>query len=177
MGELAGEKLFRPITKRLDPPEQNIPEREDLYANFDRDLFEEGDIADELVNLFDDGQELLPQNEGVKPKFGKNIPLPDEDEDFLDPESGLLPDPDEEVLPGEKQRRHSDPGSQIPYLSDPPPIYSPPPSYKAKRSDETNDLFSLEKFVKQNKKNPNARIFNKKIKVFGMGFGTSKIPN
>ena len=60
-----------------------------------------------MLNLFDDGQELLPQNEGVEPKFIKNIPLP-EDDDLLEEE--IPPDPGDIVLPGGKpQRWHSAP--------------------------------------------------------------------
>ena len=59
MGGLAAEKLFRPITKKLNPPEHKIPERKDFYENFDRDLFEEGDKADEMGNLFGNDQELV----------------------------------------------------------------------------------------------------------------------
>ena len=164
MGSMAAEKLFRPITKRLDPAKEEEPEQEDLYVNFDRDLWEEGDIADEMGNLFDDGQELLPQNEGVGPKF---ILPPDEDleEDILpeDPKESLLPDSDDEVFPEEeKPRRHS-----APTLSE-PPAYSPPPSYKFTKKDHKSvDLSTLEKFLKNNKGNPDAKFETKKSKFFG----------
>ena len=167
MGGLAAEKLFRPITKRL-PPKHQIPEREDFFENFDRDLWEEGDIADEMGNLFGNGQELLPQDQGVSPKFIKNIPLPpDEDleEDILpeDPKEGLLPDSDDEVFPEEeKQRRHS-----APTLSQ-PPACSPPPSYKFQKKDpESVDLSTLKKFLKNNKRDPNAKFETRKLKFYG----------
>ena len=169
MGGLAGKKLFRLITKRLIPPEHQIPEREDFYENLERDLWEEGDIADEMGNLFGNDQELLPQDQGITPKFIKNIPLPPEEEEDIDleedilPEKALLPDSDDEVFPREKQRRHS-----APILSE-PPAYSPPPSYKFQKKDpESVDLSTLEKFLqKNNKGDPNAKILTQKSKFYG----------
>ena len=169
MGGLAAEKLFRPITKKLYPPEHKIPERKDFYENFDRDLFEEDDIADEMGNLFGNDQEFLPQDQGVSQKFKKNIPLPpeedidlEEDEGAAAPEKSLLPESDDEVFPGEKQRRHS-----APILTE-PPAYSPPPSYKFHKKDpESVDLATLERFLKNNKGDPNAKITTQKSKFYG----------
>ena len=159
MGSMKAEKLFRPITKKLDPAKKEEPEREDFYGNLDRDLWDEGDLEVEMQNMFDDGQNLLPQDEGVTPKFVKNIPLPDKDDFELE---DILPDSEDEVLPGEKPRRHS-----APSLSE-PPAYSPPPSYKFQKKDpESVDLSTLEKFLKNNKGDPNAKFETKKSKFFG----------
>ena len=133
MGGLAAEKRFRPITKKLNPPEHQIPERD----------------------------------KGITPKFIKNIPLPPEEEDIdleedILPEKSLLPDSNDEVFPGEKQRRHS-----APILSE-PPAYSPPPFYKFQKKDpESVDLSTLEKFLKNNKGDPNAKIMTQKSKFYG----------
>ena len=112
-----------------------------------------------MQNLFGD-EELLPPDQGIPVnKHPREVPLPPEEDDLEEILFG------EEIPPGEK-RRYSDPGSKIPSLSDPPPGYSPPPSYKPKRDEETNDLSSLEKFVKQNKNNPDAIIKTKKSKFY-----------
>ena len=151
MGSLQAEKLFRPITKRLDPQEKHPEEREDFYGNLDRDLFEEGDVGDEMANLFDDGQELLGPNEGVEPKFVKNIPLPD-DGDLLEEETLQekpdLPESDEEVLPGEKPTRWS----SAPNL----PSYSEAFPRRKRKEPESVYLSTLEKFLK--KKDPEATL-------------------
>ena len=154
MGSMKAEKLFRPITRRLpaelDPAKKPQEEREDFYANFDRDLFEEGDVGDEMANLFDDGQELLPQNEGVKPKFVRDIPLPDDDD--LAQEEDFPPELGEEVFPGEKAKPPAGPT----------PSRSPPPSYSnilpktMSRDDFTKHLSVLNKFLITNRNNPDA---------------------
>ena len=165
MGSLKAERLFKPITTRLGAP-LNLPaEREDFYGNLAVDPFLDHHLGDEMAELFEDGQVLLPPNEDFL------APAPE----AKPPDDFFGPDPDEEeVLPGEKQRRgaepgrsHSDPGSHIPSLDDPPPRYSPPPPYKTKRSEETNDLSTLEKFLKENKEYSNSRISTAKSKFFG----------
>ena len=161
MGSLKAERLFKPITERLEAARPQglrpaAPQEKPEQAAFDY-----GD--DELQNW-----EALPFGEVEEEDFlaPAPAPAPDEDEifslvgaegkkpdDFFDPE-------DEGVLPGEK-RSHSEPN--LPSYSE---STRPPPPYK-KRSEETNDLSTLEKFLKENKDKPNAMITTEKSKFYG----------
>ena len=154
MGGLAAEKLFRPITRRIE----KIPEDEVIMVP-DYDIDDQTRIFKNVLP-FGEGDYEIEEEKGV-PDYSlleKDI-LPEEKED---PEKSLLPDSDDEVFPGEKQRRHS-----APILSE-PPAYSPPPSYKLMKKDpESVDLSTLEKFLKNNKGDPNAKIMTKKSKFYG----------
>ena len=116
MGSIASEKLFRPITRRME----KIPEDEFIVPDYD--------INDQTRNF----KNVLPFGEGNEYEYEEKQGVPDyslleEDtplEEEEDPDKALLPESDDEVFPDEKQRRHS-----APTLSQ-PPAYSPPPSYR-----------------------------------------------
>ena len=146
LGAMKAEKLFRPITRRMEPAVKPPVLEEDFYANLDRDLFEEGDIGDEMANLFDDGEELLREDEGVAPKYAPDDP----DEEF--PELG------EEIPPGEKAKPPAKPAG-------PPPSYSSSFPRTAKRDADTVQLSSLEKYLKANEGKPNP----KNVNISGLG--------
>ena len=163
MGGLAAEKLFRPITKRLTP-EESAERRLDLqlpdYA-----------VDDETLNW-----DVLPFNEDAEeepPEGGPDYGFPEED---ILQEKSLL-DSEDETLPGGKQdspvgqasrlRSASTSGRPPPYSLSPPS--SPPPAYpKGRRKDqESVDLSTLKKFLKNNKRNPDAVVSTPKSKFYG----------
>ena len=154
MGGLAAEKLFRPITKRLTPGES--AERQLLdYAVDDETL------NWEVLPFNDDAEEELP--ESAIPDYGVS------EEDIL-PEKFLLPDSEDETLPGEKQDLPVGPSTSAtsPPYSLPPPSSPPPAYHKGRRKEqESVDLSTLKKFLKNNKRNPDAVVSTPKSKFYG----------
>ena len=142
MGGLAAEKLFRPITRRMEKKQIQLQtpdyDVDDEIRNWDEFPFEE-----------DEDEEKDPDYS----LFEEDIP-----KDFLDS--------DDEVFPGEKPRRQS----RLPRLPQPPehPTPPPPPPYSSPplRDSDSTDLVTLNRFLNANKKRPNAVIANPKSKFY-----------
>ena len=184
VGMLKAEKLFKPITKLLGKPRQDekpVPDYDldDQTRNFKNELpFGEGDYEevkpdeDPYSDLkpFEKEEMMVPESESqagsdFEYEWDGIIPLPDKsspDPDEISP----LPDPDpdelgEEVLPGEKQLPQSAPSYSEATKDD------KPPKYKEPRGDDSSDLSTLKKFLKNNEGKPGAKITTKKSKFFG----------
>ena len=147
MGGLAAERLFRPVTRRMEKKRIQLPapdyDVDDEIRNWDELPFEE-----------DEDEEKDPDYS----LFEEDIP-----KDF--------PDLDDEVFPGEKPRRQSRPPKSprppehpTPPPPPPPPSSSPPPPYSSPppRDSDSTDLVTLNRFLNANKKKPNAVIANPK---------------
>ena len=178
VGVLKAEKLFQPITKLLGKkeeenqfPDYDVDDQTRLFKN---ELpFGEGDYKKEMVveaepeedpyedlEPFTEEEMMVPATESEAGSDDEIIPLPEKSSP--DPEEITpLPVPEElgeEVFPGEKQ----------------PPSYSQatkgdkPPKYKEPRDDDSSDLTTLAKFLKNSEGKPNSIIKTKKSKFFGM---------
>ena len=184
LGAVRAEKLFRPITKLLEEkPVPSGPPRpdydiDDQTRNFKNELpFGEGDY--EEVELREDPYESLKdqsvsekvedyagfikwlQKEGYKsdevvPLPEKSSPGPKEITSLPDPD----PDPEdlgEEVFPGEKSAPSYSEATR----------YDKPPKYKESRANDSSDLSTLTRFIRNNQNRPSATIETQKSKFLG----------
>ena len=191
LGMVRAEKLFQPITKLLGKPreekeEEKFPdyamagedinymhelpfagEEEDPYA--DLEPFEEADQEDLGSSEGQSGSEKVKDYSGFMQWLQEQgyesdeiIPLPEKSSpgpEEITPLAGLE-ELEEEVLPGEKAET-------------PPPRYSAAtrgdelPKYKEPRDDDSSNLSTLTRFIKNNEGKPGAKITTKKSKFVG----------
>ena len=192
-GAVRAEKLFQPITKLLGKPREEekyadsgfpdyamagedinymheLPfagEEEDPYG--DLEPFEEADQEDLGSSEGQSGSEKVKDYSGFLQWLQEQgyesdeiIPLPDKSSpgpEEITPLAGLE-ELEEEVLPGEKAET-------------PPPRYSAAtrgdelPKYKEPRDDDSSNLSTLTRFIKNNEGKPGAKITTKKSKFVG----------
>ena len=191
LGVVRAEKLFQPITKLLGKPrEEKEEEKFPDYAMAGEDINymhelpfagEEEDPYEDLEPFEEADQEDLGSSEGqsgsekVKDYSGfiqwlqeqgyesdEIIPLPDKSSpgpEEITPLAGPE-ELEEEVLPGDKAEAA-------------PPRYSAatrgdePPKYKEPRDDDSSNLSTLTRFIKNNEGKPGAKITTKKSKFVG----------
>ena len=180
MGTLKAEKLFQPITKLLGKKEEEnqFPDYDvdDQTRNVKNELpFGEGDYEKEMVDEaepeedpyadlkpFTEDEMMVPATESEVGSDDEIIPLPEKSSP--DPEEITpLPVPEElgkEVFPGEKA------SSSVPSYSE-ATKGDEPPKYKEPRADDSSDLSTLTKFLKNSEGKPNSIIKTKKSKFFG----------
>ena len=193
LGVVRAEKLFQPITKLLGKPREGekfaasdfpdyamagedinymheLPfagEEEDPYA--DLEPFEEADQEDLGSSEGQSGSEKVKDYSGFIQWLQKHgyesdeiIPLPEKSSpgpEEITPLAGLE-ELEEEVLPGDKAEAA-------------PPRYSAatrvdePPKYKEPRDDDSSNLSTLTRFIKNNEGKPGAKITTKKSKFVG----------
>ena len=155
MGTIKAEKLFQPITKLMGKPrkeEKPFPDYDidDQTRNFKNEL----PFVDYPFEQEEDPADLEPAPEEEDPADLEPAP-----EEF-----------GEEVLPGEKQQASLGSLQSLPPSA---PSYSeatkddPPPKYKEPRADDSNDLSTLNKFMKNNEGNPDAIIKTSKSPFLG----------
>ena len=193
LGQVRAEKLFHPITKLLGKPKEGekfaasdfpdyamagedinymheLPfagEEEDPYE--DLEPFEEADQEDLGPSEGQSGSEKVKDYSGflqwlqeqgyesdeIIPLPEKSSPGPEEITTLAD-----LEELEEEVLPGDKAEAA-------------PPRYSAatggdePPKYKEPRDDDSSNLSTLTRFIKNNEGKPGAKITTKKSKFVG----------
>ena len=191
LGVVRAEKLFQPITKLLGKPreekeEEKFPdyamagedinymhelpfagEEEDPYE--DLEPFEEADQEDLGSSEGQSGSEKVKDYSGflqwlqkhgyesdeIIPLPEKSSPGPEEITPLADPE-----ELEEEVLPGDKAEAA-------------PPRYSAatrgdePPKYKEPRDENSSNLSTLKRFIKNNEGWPGAKITTEKSKFLG----------
>ena len=191
LGMVRAEKLFHPITKLMRKPrEEKEEEKFPDYAMAGEDINymhelpfagEEEDPYEDLEPFKEADQEDLGSSEGqsgsekVKDYSGflqwlqeqgyesdEIIPLPDKSSpgpEEITPLAGLE-ELEEEVLPGDKAEAA-------------PPRYSAAtrgdelPKYKEPRDDDSSNLSTLTRFIKNNEGKPGAKITTKKSKFVG----------
>ena len=195
VGLMKAEKLFKPITKLLGNKEEKLEEEEKVpdYAvageeiNFMHELpfyeeakqkedpyadlepFEEADQEEDLgPSEGQSGSEKVEDYNGFVNWLHKHgyesddiIPLPEKSSPGPE-EITPLPVPEEfgnEVLPSEKQLPQSAPSYSEATKDD------KPPKYKEPRDDESSNLSTLTRFIKNNEGKPGAKISKKNIKV------------
>ena len=193
LGQVRAEKLFHPITKLMRKPKEgekfaasNFPdyamagedinymhelpfagEEEDPYE--DLEPFEEADQDDlgpsegqsgsEKVKDYNSFMQWLQEqgyeSDEIIPLQEKSSPGPEEITTLADPE-----ELEEEVLPGDKAEAA-------------PPRYSAatrgdePPKYKEPRDENSSNLSTLKRFIKNNEDWPGAKITTEKSKFLG----------
>ena len=197
LGVVRAEKLFQPITKLLGKPreekkEEKFPdysmagedinymhelpfagEEEDPYE--DLEPFEEADQEDLGSSEGQSGSEKVKDYSGFIQWLQKHgyesdeiIPLPEKSSPGPE-EITTLADPEElgeEVLPGDKAERAGGPAAA-------PPRYSAatrgdePPKYKEPRDENSSNLSTLKRFIKNNESLPGAKITTEKSKFLG----------
>ena len=177
VGVLKAEKLFKPITKLLGKPsneekpfpDYDIDDQTRLVKNempFADYPFDEGRKLEqeeeedpyEDLEPFTEEEMMVPATESQVGseqdyKWDEDIPLPDKSSPDPDPDPDEL---GEEVLPGEKQLPQSTPSYSEATKDD------NPPKYKEPRGDDSSDLSTLKKFLKNNEGKPGAKITTKK---------------
>ena len=191
LGVVRAEKLFQPITKLMGKPrEEKKEEKFPDYAMAGEDINymhelpfagEEEDPYEDLEPFEEADQEDLGSSEGqsgsekVKDYSGfiqwlqeqgyesdEIIPLPEKSSPGPEEITTLadLEELEEEVLPGDKAEAA-------------PPRYSAatrvdePPKYKEPRDDDSSNLSTLTRFIKNNEGKPGAKITTKKSKFVG----------
>ena len=196
LGVVRAEKLFQPITKLLGKPreekkEEKFPDyamvgedinymhelpfagEEDPYE--DLEPFEEADQEDLGSSEGQSGSEKVKDYSGFIQWLQKHgyesdeiIPLPEKSSPAPE-EITTLADPEElgeEVLPGDKAERAGGPAAA-------PPRYSAatrgdePPKYKEPRDENSSNLSTLKRFIKNNEGWPGAKITTEKSKFVG----------
>ena len=136
----------------LGPSEgQSWSEKVKDYNSFMQWLQEQGYESDEIIAL---PEKSSPGLEEITPLAG-------------------LEELEEEVLPGDKAERAGGPAAA-------PPRYSAatrvdePPKYKEPRDDDSSNLSTLTRFIKNNEGKPGAKISTKKSKFVGYSIGKAR---
>ena len=185
-GMVKAEKLFTPIPKLLGEKEakpgekgvEKTPVPDYTVAGEDMNFFHELPFADEEKQDEDPYEDLAPFTEdemwvpATESQVGSDqeyewdeiFPLPEKSSPSPE-EVKPLPDPDEfgsEVRPGEKQPPQSAPSYSEATKDD------KPPKYKEPRGNDSRDLSTLNKFIKNSEGKPGATIETKKITFFGI---------
>ena len=181
LGMVRAEKLFQPITKLLGKSKEE--EKEDPFPDYAM-AGEDINYRHELpfAGEEDPYEDLKPfeEDEMMVPAIEKQIENYQDwlrehgyesDEDIFPPPD---PDPDPEEF-GEEMPSGEKAGGPVPTTGeDAPPRYSAatrgdePPKYKEPRDDDSSNLSTLTRFIKNNEGKPGAKITTKKSKFLGM---------
>ena len=203
LGVVRAEKLFQPITKLLgkqskEEEKEKFPDYamagEDINYMHELPFAGEEDPYEDLKPFEEADQEDLGPSEGQSVsekvedysrfvkwlhKHGYEsdeiIPLPEKSspgpEEITPLAASAFPDPEElgeEVLPVEKQPPQSASSYSEATKGD------EPPKYKEPRDDDSSNLSTLTRFIKNNEGNPGAKITTKKSKFVGYSIDKSR---
>ena len=157
MGGLAAEKLFLPVTRRME----KIPKVEGVFPDYFKNVLP-----------FGEGDEYEYEEKQGVPDY--SLPPDDFPPDDFPPDDFPISDPFPSLSsipsPSSLSPLPSPPSSPPPAQSLSPPSASPlssqPSSQKHQRDSDTYDLITLKRFLNANQRKPNAVISTPKSKFF-----------